>query len=450
MAFYPCEKLKDINVDKNNLYFSSNDGILFDKNQTALIICPQGHQGNYDIPTSVKLIKKGAFFSRLLNSINIPSSVNSIENEAISFCNASVFVDVNNPKYSSKEGVLYNKDQTELLFCPSSKSKFTIPVGVKTIGDGAFGGCGNLTSVTIPNSVTSIGNYAFNSCQGIENVEIPSSVTSIGESAFTFCYKLSSIKIPSSVSYIGDWALNSCTKLTSITVGQIVPLRIEKNVFKNFDKNLCTLYVPYGSRSAYQTADQWKDFINIVEMPFDHDPYLKNPFQNISAKPGAKEQVIDLKTIFADNDLNDIITYSVVSNTNDKIATTKLDGANLVVTFSSTEIGNTEISIAATSNGKQIQSNFKVNLGFPTLNDQLIAVENKVYPNPTSDKFKVRLSNIPNDGILLNVTDLTGRPILNKVINHQEEWIDLKGQTPGVYLVRVNLKGFNIQKVILK
>ena len=95
-------------------------------------------------------------------------------------------------------------------------SSVIIEVGVTSIGDSAFRGCGGLASVNIGNSVTSIGTAAFAFCTGLAGVTIPDSVTSIGSSAFYGCTGLSSVTIPDSVTSIGDRAFYGCTGLTEI------------------------------------------------------------------------------------------------------------------------------------------------------------------------------------------------------------------------------------------
>jgi hypothetical protein len=89
-----------------------------------------------------------------------------------------------------------------------------------SIGDYAFESCSGLTSVTIGNSVTSIGDYAFDSCTGLTSVTFQetSSVTSIGYSAFSGCSGLTNIVIPNSVTSIGDYAFEGCSGLTSVTI----------------------------------------------------------------------------------------------------------------------------------------------------------------------------------------------------------------------------------------
>lgn len=66
----------------------------------------------------------------------------------------------------------------------------TIPDCVTSIGDGAFRGCKNLTSITIPDGVTSIGYSAFDGCENLTSITIPDSVTSIGNWAFDGCENL--------------------------------------------------------------------------------------------------------------------------------------------------------------------------------------------------------------------------------------------------------------------
>jgi hypothetical protein len=160
-----------------------------------------------------------------------------------------ITVDINNNSYSDIDGTLFNKAQTTLMHCPTSKSgNYTIPSSVSLIDVDAFFSCINLTTVTIPSSVKFIGASAFANCSGLTSVTIPSSVTSIGEDAFA-CRQLNSI-----------YALNA------IPIDLSVPYP-HHQAFDMVDTVTCVLYVPYGSKSAYQSASHWKDFRHIVEMP---------------------------------------------------------------------------------------------------------------------------------------------------------------------------------------
>jgi len=223
-----------------------------------------------NIPSSVTSIGSYAFADCIgSTSISISSLLNSIGSFA--FMNSSGLITVNpgNPNYSSLEGVLYNNAKTQLIHCPTSKAgSLTIPSSVNSIIHSAFLGCTALTSVIIPSSVKTIEESAFMHCIGLKTVDIPSSVTTLGPGAFQLCFGLTSVTIPSSVTSIASVAFYYCTGLTSIYVKLVTPVDLtsSSNVFTGIDKTACTLYVPTGSKSAYQAANQWQDFINISEV----------------------------------------------------------------------------------------------------------------------------------------------------------------------------------------
>ena len=129
--------------------------------------------------------------------------------------------------------------------------------------------CKSLTSVTIPSTITTIGDEAFEDCDQLTSVSIPNSVSTIGEYAFSGCYRLMNITIGNSVTSIGQLAFNTGCTLDGVimTVGMVSPVNV---VYGSFDalpnnKKRGTLYVPAGSKAAYQSADGWKEFKEIVE-----------------------------------------------------------------------------------------------------------------------------------------------------------------------------------------
>ena len=148
-----------------------------------------------EIKSGVTSIGDYAFqYCGSLTSITIPDSVTSIGNSAFSDCDSltSITVDGNNQNYYSQDGVLFNKDKTVLIQYPigNTRTSYTIPNSVTSIGNGAFYDCHSLTSITIPNSVTSIGGSAFEGCSILTSIIIPNSVTSIGYRAFSYCNSL--------------------------------------------------------------------------------------------------------------------------------------------------------------------------------------------------------------------------------------------------------------------
>ena len=193
--------------------------------------------GEVTIPNSVIIFGYSAFDScESLISVTIPDSVTCIDDRTFSSCTSLTSIEVsgNNKNYSSTDGVLFNKDKSELITYPAGKtdSEYAIPNSVTSIGNYAFACSTNLTSVSIPNSVTSIGYDTFEDCTSLTSVTIPDSVTSIGWDTFENCTSLASITIGNGITSIGLGAFSGCTSLTSVTIPNSVT-SIDEHAFYN-------------------------------------------------------------------------------------------------------------------------------------------------------------------------------------------------------------------------
>ena len=111
----------------------------------------------------------------------------------------------------------------------------------------------------------------FLGCENLNSIDMEKcdmSMTRNTDYLFYNCAKLTEITIPNTCTSIGTSAFNGCSSLTSVTVENPTPISIDYYTFSN--RANATLYVPYGSKSAYQDANYWKEFKLIIELPADN------------------------------------------------------------------------------------------------------------------------------------------------------------------------------------
>ena len=151
---YECPELQAINVDPDNKYYASDNGVLFDKNMNRILIYPQAKSGtSYDVPEGVQRIDDYAFSDcKNLTEVTLPKSLKTLGAFAFFKC--------------------------------SSLSKVTISYGLSKITQSAFEECESLSEVIIPDSVTEIENWSFVGSNNITSITIPYSVSILGYNAF--------------------------------------------------------------------------------------------------------------------------------------------------------------------------------------------------------------------------------------------------------------------------
>ena len=209
LVFEDCNNLERIEVDENNPYYCSVDGILYDKPITKIISIPESISGSIEIPEGVTSIGERStmmhldtpsFFNCKITSITIPKSVTCIGELAFSHC--------------------------------KSLTNITIPDSVTYIGVEAFSYCTSLVNITIPDNAI-VDFAAFSNCTSLANITIPNSMSEIPGCMFSDCTNLTSITIPDSVTYIWDSAFFNCTSLKTVyytgTAKEWETIRIDGN-----------------------------------------------------------------------------------------------------------------------------------------------------------------------------------------------------------------------------
>lgn len=240
--------------------------------ETAELIIPESFISNDGVAYEVVGIDNKAFRQKssldsfYLQSITIPSSVVNIGHQLFSMSRgttSAIYVDNNNPKYSSQDGVLFNKDLTELAIYPMGKSdsSYQIPDSVTSIRAFAFSECVYLNNIIIPNSVTSIGNAAFGYSDSIKNVTIPNSVVNIGQAIFVDCPSLETIVIPDSITQLTMSMFTSCISLSTITL---------PNTITNIDRFAFDCCNALTTVNYTGTEEQW----NAITIAENNDPLI--------------------------------------------------------------------------------------------------------------------------------------------------------------------------------
>lgn len=184
------------------------------------------------LPATMTAIPEHMFWASGIKSIDIPSTVKSIGENAFRNCDALTSI--------------------------------VIPDGVETLGNYVFCDCNNLLSATIGEGVTTIPYCAFDDDYALSVVSLPSTLTAIGERAFNTCRSLTSITIPENVTSIARYAFTECDKLTSIYSLPLTPPAMGSGNDNPFYDAVAraTLYVKSTAMTAYQGSEQWDLFQN--------------------------------------------------------------------------------------------------------------------------------------------------------------------------------------------
>ncbi|MCL2488906.1 MAG: leucine-rich repeat domain-containing protein [Oscillospiraceae bacterium] len=164
------------------------------------------------IPDSVKSIGKNVFdWTLSLKYINIPKNVIFIDKQAFSglYYFESISVATDNPYYSDMDGVLFNKDKSEILCYPLGREEnsYILPENLTKISEGAFSGC-KLENIILPDNLVVIERAAFYNTK-IGEIIIPDKIVNIGQYTFAGCKNLQKIIIPNSVMKIDETAFDN-------------------------------------------------------------------------------------------------------------------------------------------------------------------------------------------------------------------------------------------------
>ena len=185
--FQGCLRLESIEVaEGNEVYKSDGNCIMRRKDDTLVVGCKASV-----IPDYARHIGNGAFKNMGVESIVLPDSVVSIEDEA--------------------------------FFQNDRLTRVTLPQGLTVIGRRAFAYCAALETVELPDTLVSLGAGAFGYCTALQAVELPDEITSVRGSVFTCCVRLREVSFGAGLESVYGEVFELCTELERITVSDENP-----------------------------------------------------------------------------------------------------------------------------------------------------------------------------------------------------------------------------------
>ena len=186
-AFLDIPTLQNITVDDNNEFFSTENGVLYNKDKSILRFCPQGKTNCITINTNCVSISSYAFYNSSVKQVNFNNKLEMIFTEAFRGC---------------------------------AMENMMLPPHLTYIGDGAFYGAEKITDIFIPSSVTEVGKEAFKFCVNAETVYIGTGVSELKQRTFEKCFKLKTVNMQT-IEKIGSYCFNDCFRMTDIDLSNV-------------------------------------------------------------------------------------------------------------------------------------------------------------------------------------------------------------------------------------
>ncbi len=258
-----CHKLTIITVSGGNNSYRVFDGVLYNKDLTIAVFCPNAMTGNVILPNTVEHIGEYCFYGcKNLKKIVIPPSVKTIGNYAFSQCSIDKLVIPNSVKFINsgcfKKAVIREslKLSRQIYVIPdecfkeSDIKRFIYSYcGVIEIGNNAIG---DIKKDIIPKYVSFY------------------SLKHLGISALNYCNETEIFEFFSCLEKIDDNAFQNTKDNVKIRYFSSSPIRLSANVFRGLSEN-ATLIVPRGSKIIFQNAAPWSLISNICERELDID-----------------------------------------------------------------------------------------------------------------------------------------------------------------------------------
>lgn len=268
------------------------------------------------IKDDIKYAASSAFYGcSKLENITIGAGITDLRNLPYHGANLKeISVSKNNTEYTSIDGVLFNKDCTEIIRYPIAKEdkSYVIPDSVESIAtgyDGAFAYCRNLETIMISDGITEIRNRTFYECSSLKNINIPNNVKSIGDEVFYKCKSLTNITISDGVKSIGMNAFYGCNRLKFVEIPKTVTSIDEKAFGYSSLNEKIDNFVIYGTENS--AAEDYALDYGFVFVDVDKPVTISSKAFSLS---NGKTQVLEINNFAGEvewySDNEDVVTVN--------------------------------------------------------------------------------------------------------------------------------------------
>lgn len=424
-AFFCCPNLERIIVDAENETFTiGEDGALYNKDQTKLIKIPSVScnpvtgmfNTKYELPLSVKEISPGAFDS----------------------CThlTEIIANKDSENFSSVDGVLYNKTQTEIIAYPCGKTEpiFNVPVQVEKVALRTFANCQNLIAInanseskhfssvdgalydnfqtelfaypagkpsddyTPPQKLQVISSYAFAGCTHLKTLTLPGTIESLEVGIFEGCINLDKVIIPDSTEIIHSFAFIGCTNLHTMEIEfECYLIRAERQSFCGCPRDLKIYINDYRESSIYDRNSRIKKFY-----------YRKNCHTDFSEIPCLEDV---LTQAFKDEFTGEEINVKIQRAYRKQIYTTCENGSKIHYVIRTDIKGNNIATLYNFRNKEATVADLPDTVCYGGKSYTLVKIGWRAFP----DRDKVKTINMSNSIIKIGTEAFCGCPNLKNV-----------------------------------
>ncbi|MEF9997924.1 MAG: leucine-rich repeat protein, partial [Lachnospiraceae bacterium] len=226
---------------------------------------------NIKFPDNITVIGEQAFYGcNKLETLQLPSSLNTIESAAFNKCYALKSVDFSKAtQLKTIGGYAFQQcfNLKDLIISPSvtdmgpgvfwecrELESIVLPPNITEIKERTFELCVKLVEISIPEKVTKIGQLAFEGCSSLVNVRLPKSLESIGYGTFFGCTGLTSIYIPGNTKNIGDMAFWQCSNLANVSSYATVPPTMYVDTFRGTTDGIKIYLLANADENSWRSA----------------------------------------------------------------------------------------------------------------------------------------------------------------------------------------------------